>query len=257
MRRFIRFCLTAAGILGGAAAAHAQAAGVVRFCAGVDNLPMSQDGQPSGFEVEIARAAAAHMGKEAQFVWLRPHAENFEEAVLQGRCDAALGAIIDPGAMAGDWTPPGVVLSKPYYAAGYRLIARSGAKAVRHLDDLPPDERLAVQGRSIGTYLVRRRDHKVHVVRRVEDVVNVVAGRRTEYGYMWGPLAAWMLKNREDVKLVEGFVPEESWRFALAVREDDAALRQALDSAIEALIESGTAGKILGAYGLSWQDPRS
>jgi ABC-type amino acid transport substrate-binding protein len=255
MRRSIRFCLTAAGILGGTTAVQAQETDVVRFCAGVDNLPMSQDGQPSGFEVEIAKAAAADMGKEAQFVWLRPRTENFEEAVLQGRCDAALGAIIDPGAP-GDWTPPGVVLSKPYYAAGYRLIARSGAQPVRHLDDLPPDERLAVQGRSIGTYLVRRRGHEVHVVRRVEDVINVVADGQTEYGYMWGPLAAWTLKDREDVKLVEGFAPEESWHFALAVREDDAALRQALDSAIEALIESGTAGKILGAYGLSWQDPR-
>jgi ABC-type amino acid transport substrate-binding protein len=256
MRRSIRFCLAAAGILGGAAAVHAQEAGVVRFCAGTDNLPMSQDGQPSGFEVEIAKAATSHMDKEAQFVWLRPRTENFEEAVLQGRCDAALGAIIDPGAMASDWTPPGIVLSKPYYAAGYRLIARAGAKPVQQVGDLPPDERLAVQGRSIGTYLVRRRGHKVHVVRRVEDVINVVAEGQTEYGYMWGPLAAWMLKDREDVKLVEGFVPEESWHFALAVREDDAALRQALDSAIEALIESGTAGTILGAYGLSWQDPR-
>jgi ABC-type amino acid transport substrate-binding protein len=256
MRRLIRFCLAAAGILASAATVHAQAAGVVRFCAGADNLPMSQDGQPSGFEAEIATAAAAHMGKEPQFVWLSPRTENFEEAVLQGRCDAALGAIIDPGANAGDWTPPGVVLSKPYYAAGYRLIARSGAKPVRKVDDLPPNERLAVQGRSIGTYLVRRRGHKVHVVRRVEDVINVVAEGQTEYGYMWGPLAAWMLKDRKDVELVEGFVPEESWRFALAVREDDAALRQALDSAIEALIESGTAGKVVGAYGVSWQDPR-
>lgn len=99
------------------------------------------------------------------------------------------------------------------------------------------------------------RDHKVHVVRRVEDVIDVVAEGQTEYGYMWGPLAAWMLKDREDVKLVEGFAPEESWHFALAVREDDEALRQALDSAIEAVIESGAAGTILGAYGLSWQDP--
>lgn len=66
-----------AGLAGVAAASAAQEvaspeAAPIVFCAGAANMPMSQAGSPPGFDVEIAEAIAAELGRAARFEWLGP-----------------------------------------------------------------------------------------------------------------------------------------------------------------------------------------
>jgi ABC-type amino acid transport substrate-binding protein len=237
-------CLTAA-----AAAAQAPRR-TLTFCAGADNLPMSQEGSPAGFEVEIARALAARLGAEARFVWLDLHGgESFEQAVLAGRCDAALGAIVDPGPLAGDRTITGVTLTPAFYGAAYQLIRRAAAKPVRSLDELG-GTRVAVEGESIVTYTLRQRGRPVHVLRTAEGVIDAVADGRASYGYLWGPVAEQPRRDRSDVVIDAAFEPTDRWNVAMAVREKDRSLQQALTAAGRALIERGVVARTLATYRL-------
>jgi ABC-type amino acid transport substrate-binding protein len=239
-----------------AATAQAQGSRPLTFCVGVDNLPMSDASGPSGFEVELARTLAKRLGSEAVFEWLDPHRDLTEKAVLDGRCDAALGAIVEPGGMAGAQPVTGVTLTAPYYSAGYQLIRRSGARPVSDLEELR-GTRIALEGESLVTYTLRQQGHAVHVLRDYGGVIAALADGRAEYGYLWGPLAAWMLRDRSDVVLETEFRPAERWNFAMAVRKDNESFRQALNAAIRDLVGSGAAAEIFRKYEVPYRPPCS
>ena len=253
MNHTLRLCAAAAVFLT-AAAGEAQAPRTLTFCVDVDNLPMSDASGPAGFEVDLSRALAQQLGREARFEWLDPHHDFTEKAVLDGRCDAALGAIVEPGGIAGAQPVNGVTLTEPYYSAGYQLVRRSGARPVGALDALR-GTRIALEGESLGTITLRQQGHMVHVLRDFDGVVKALADGRAEYGYLWGPLAAWLLRERSDVVVENSFHPTELWSFAMAVREADVELRQALNRGIREMVESGSLTEIFAKYDVPYVAP--
>lgn len=230
-----------------AAGVSAQVPQKVRFCAGADNMPLSDSDPPSGFEVEFARAAAKLIGAEVEFVWLSSHAESFEQAVLDGRCDAALGAIVETEPMGGTRALPGVVLTKPYYAAGYILIRRSDATEVSSLDGLG-ENRVAIEAESIVAYTLRQRGHKVHLLKDSDAIIRALAQGKERYGYLWGPIASWSLRGRKDVVVGTGFISPDQWLFAMAVREKDVELLKKLNKAVRSLSKSKPTARLMSAY---------
>ena len=236
------------GILGAASAValltcadlSAQVGQPLAFCLASDNLPFSSAEADRGIEVEIARAISERLGREALFVWRDAHGEESPEEALQGgRCDVAAGAIVDPGQMAEGRRVPGLALTDPYYSAGYLLIHRQGVPSAGTLTDLG-DVRIGVEMISIPVYTLKLRGHKVYAMHDHNKVIEAVADGRIDYGYIWGPLAAWLLRNRDDVVLAETFKPVDRWNFALAVRQEDEPLRQALNRGIRELVEGGS-----------------
>lgn len=217
------------------------------FCAATDSLPMSARG--GGFEVDIARAVAAHLNRDAAFEWLEPHDGNAGQALLEDRCDAAPGFVVDPGAMAGGGALPGLALSVPYYTAGYVMIRGPRTRPVRSLEDVA-DARVAVEGESVPVFTLRQRGYQVRVVPDSRAVVDAVAEGRAAYGYLWGPLTGSLLRGRKDVVLAEEFTPVDRWDFAMAVRQDRRQLRDQLSAAILALRGAGQIDKILRQYGI-------
>jgi polar amino acid transport system substrate-binding protein len=248
----------AAALLIAAADLEAQTRDSLTFCVGVDNLPMSAatGTGPTGFEVDLARALAERLGKRARFEWLDPHHDFTEKAVVDGRCDAALGAILEPGGMAGAQPVTGVTLTEPYYRAGYLLIRRPEAPPVSSLDGLR-GKRIALEGESLVTYTLRQQGHQVYVLRDYASVVDAVADGRAEYGYLWGPLAASLTRQRSDVVLAEEFQPPQLWSFATAVLQESSPLRQALDGAIRELTAEGVVAEIFAQYGVPYLPPCS
>ena len=255
MKRTLRIGAVAAALLT-AATAQAQAPKPLTFCAGFDNLPMSERGTPAGFEIELAEALAERLGREARFEWIDPVDDLVEKVVLEGRCDAALGAIVEPGDMVGARPVTGVTLTEPYYSAGYLLIRGANARPVRSLEELR-ETRIALEGESLVTYTLRQQGQAVHVLRNFDGVVKALADGRAEYGYLWGPLATWLLRERSDVVVEKDFQPTELWNFALAVREADTGLRQGLNGAIRDLIGSGVLEGIFSRYGVRYIPPCS
>lgn len=236
--------------------AEAQRTGTMTFCAGVNNFPMSESIGSTGFELDLARAIAQRFGKEVEFEWLDPHHDLTEKAVLDGRCDAALGAIVEPGGMAGAQPVTGVTLTEPYYSAGYLLIHTPGVPSVASLESLR-ETRIALEGESLVTYTLRQEGHEVYVLRDYQAVVDAVADGRAEYGYLWGPLAASLTRERSDVALAEDFQSPQRWSFAMAVQQKDSSLRQALNGAIRELTAEGVIAKIFSEYGVPYLPPCS
>lgn len=233
--------------------ANAQDRHALTFCAGTDNLPMSQQGKPSGFEIDFARALAAELSMQLRITWLDPAATSFEQAVLDRECDAALGAIVDPGPMAGERLLSGVALTRPYYRAGYMLVRRAATVSPTSPADVG-DARVAVERESIAVYTLRQQVEQVHVMPDFNAVIAAVAEARVPYGYVWAPVAAWALRDRTDVVLDARFDTPDAWDFALAVREDNP-LRSRIDDSIQALVTRGEVAAIFHRYGVPYQAP--
>lgn len=232
----------------------AQTGAPLRFCAAQHNLPLSAAHPPSGVELEIAQAIAQHLGTKAEFVWRDADEEGLEQGVLEGRCDAALGVMVETGGMAGAPAAPGVTRTRPYYGAGYVLIHRTGTLPVGTLAELG-DSRIAVEAESVPVYTLKQRGHPVHVFFDYGAVAAAVAEGRVPYGYLWGPVAARLLRDRSDVVIASDFQPEDRWNFALAVRENDSTLLAELNEAVEALHREGTVARIFSRNGVPYLTP--
>ena len=232
----------------------AQASRPLTFCLAADNLPFSAADPGRGIEVEIARTVSERLGRKAVFIWQNAHEESPEEALQDQRCEVAAGASVDPGPMAVGRRVPGLALTDPYYSAGYLLIRRPGVPSALTLAELG-DNRIGVEMISIPVYTLKLRGHKVYAMHGHDEVIEAVADGRIDYGYIWGPLAAWLLRVRDDVVLAEGFEPVDYWNFALAVREEDEPLRQALNGAIRELIKSGGVAAAFGKYRVPYLTP--
>lgn len=134
---------------------HIQSTGQWRV--GMDaSFPPFQDldeaGRPVGFDVDLARAIAAHWGVEAQIEGLG--FDGLVDAVQAGRIDSAISALPYQPERTQD-----VAFSGPYFEAGLVLVTPAGSSARLSLDDLA-GRRLAVEWGSEGDVqarLLRRR----------------------------------------------------------------------------------------------------
>jgi hypothetical protein len=152
--------------------------------------------------------------------------------------------------------PSGLALSTPYLGAGYQLVRRSDAPPVRSLAELG-EARIGVEVESVPIYTLKQRGHRVHALDDSDAVIEAVADGRVRYGYLWGPLATWLLRDRADVVPVREFEPEERWDFALIVREAAVPLRERLDGALRRLVATGAIEEIAGRYGVRYLRPES
>lgn len=254
MRRVQCAVITAALLLA-CVEASAQASAPLRFCTAQHNLPMSAAHPPSGVELEVAQAIARKLGTRAEFVWRESDAEGIEQGVLEGRCDAALGVMAETSGIAAGPPLPGVARTRPYYGAGYVLIHRPASRTVETLAELG-DTRIAVETESVPIYTLKQRGHKVHALFDYDGVIAAVSDGRAEYGYLWGPAVARLLRDRKDVVIAPGFRPDDRWNFALAVREDSLQLRQKLNEAIQAVVREGTVAGIFARHRVPYLPPQ-
>lgn len=223
---------------------------VVTFCVSGNNLPLSSHGtEREGIEVELVRAISARARVTPRFTWLEIYGGRPEQALRDGRCDAAVGIIAGTHGLAERPSLEGLAITAPYYATEYLVLRKRGTEPLQRLEQAA-DTRLAVEGESVAAYTLRQRGRRVHVVPTHEDVVAAVTEGRARYGYVWGPVTAWAI--RDDPMLVLEALQDapDRWNFALAVRAGDADLRKRLDAAIAALQRDGTADRVCRAYQL-------
>jgi polar amino acid transport system substrate-binding protein len=113
---------------------------------------LDEAGRPVGFDVDLARAIAAHWGVEAQIEGLG--FDGLVDAVQAGRLDSAISALPYQPERTED-----VAFSGAYFEAGLVLVTPTGSAAVASVDDLA-GRRLAVEWGSEGDVqarLLRRR----------------------------------------------------------------------------------------------------
>jgi polar amino acid transport system substrate-binding protein len=113
---------------------------------------LDEAGQPVGFDVDLARAIAAHWGVEVQIEGIG--FDGLVDAVQAGRLDSAISALPYQPERTQD-----VAFSDAYFEAGLVLVTPTGSAAVASVDDLA-GRRLAVEWGSEGDVqarLLRRR----------------------------------------------------------------------------------------------------
>ena len=79
-----------------------------------------------------------------------------------------------------------------------------------------------------------------------------------ELAFVWGPTAGWYAKQEPGTKLTFATAEPLSvarWNGHVATREEDEALRTAIDAALTRLSKSGELTTIAQRYGVPWYPP--
>lgn len=219
----------------------------LRICADPDNLPLSND-KGEGFENQIAELIGRTWNRKVEFAWW-PVRRGFFSRALNGRyCDVAITA------------PFGMdmaLTTKPYFGSSYVIVSRADRNLdITSLDDprlksakigvnilnadaenTPPAMALSahgVVGNLIGftTFYSAAGDRPDGIMRAVED-------GRVDVAFVWGPLAGYFAKTASTPLRLTPIVEDSvsgipfAYRFAMATRRRDRALRDSLQTVLD------------------------
>jgi polar amino acid transport system substrate-binding protein len=201
-------------------------------------------GKLRGFEVELAEALAARLGRTARHVQ-GPYAQLLP-LLERGDLDIVLN-----GMEATEDRARAYALTRPYWAGGERLTVRRGdPHAPASLDQL--------HGRRVGTLPATLAERLLRAagadVRTYdggqEDPYRDLELGRTDAVLLDAPVALYYGDRPGLQTLPQTF---GSIRYVIVARRSDAMLRDALDAALGTLAADGTLSAILGRWGL-WTD---
>lgn len=238
-----------------------QERGVMAVSMDPANLPYSGAGkeksppdgkQGEGFDVELLRALAKEMGVKLRIDWLDVHRATAVGKLFDGSSDLAFGTPIDDNAVEDDDDLSGKLLySRPYYGTGYMLVTRKSGPPIKSLADLKGEKsrRLGAEAGSVADYRLRQRGYLRNLYRNQLAVLKALHDSDIDYGYLW-PNVGWSLHVSPDfaLQLIPGYIPEDHWNIAIAMRPGDEELKKHVDAAVEKLIKNGTVERALRKY---------
>jgi ABC-type amino acid transport substrate-binding protein len=230
-----------------------QERGELRIAMDPANLPYSsaKEERP-GFDVELAQELAKAIGLKLKINWLDIHRETAMGKLLSNHSDLCFGAAVDENAVEDDdELAERVIYSLPYYSTGYLLVTRQKGPQVKSLAELKGEKsrRLGTEAGSVADYTLRQRGYLRSLYRNQLAVLKAIDDGAIDYGYLWANVG-WALHATPEFKLqiVPGFVPEDRWNVAVAMRKSDVELKRRVDTAIEKLVKDGTPAKALARY---------
>jgi polar amino acid transport system substrate-binding protein len=237
---------------GARALADIKASGTIVLCAHPSSLPFAKkDGTRHGFQVEMADALAKQLGVMLGEDWVITRFD-----LNRTQCDVVMDSIVDPEAQEGS----GLQLSKPYRRSGVVLALRGDDTRTRSLDDLGGKRKIGVLASSLAAMTIDQRgidtvpslfeDEALAML--VKGEVDAAAVSSTSIGY-------YNLRHPgAKLRLLAAFDdnPELSWNVAVGMRRPDAALRAAVDDALDRLVADGTVKRIFAHYGVVLQPPQ-
>ena len=236
----------------------------LRVCADPNNLPFSNQ-RKEGFENRLAELIATELGSSVRYTWWPQRRGFIRNTLSAGKCDLVMGTTF--GAER-------VLTTKPYYRSTYVFVFRRDRHlAVTSMDDpalrtlrigvqlvgddyanTPPVHALSrrgISGNLVGFSVFGDYSQKNPPAR----IIDAVISRDVDLAVAWGPLAGYFAK-RSPVPLeiipVSPAVDPPGLRFtfdiSLAVRPDDFALKERLDSILER--KRSVIDRILKDYGV-------
>ena len=225
--------------------------GALHVCAHPDALPYSsQDPALPGFQLELARAIAQRLGVKLQVDWIvfTRHARRMD-------CDATMGSIVrldeeGPGR--------GPRLTRPYVGTGYVLVVPIRS-SIRRLEDVGRGK-IGVEHASWPHYMLDTRHVAVASFGSAWDILTAVGKNEVPAGLVSEAYAGWYGKLSPGlIKVPEGYAPERElqWNVAVALRNADGAIVEAVNQALDDLLADGTVAGIFGRYGVPHRPPFS
>ena len=236
----------------------------IMFCLDPLNMPYSQQfAQPPGFDMEIGGLIAGVLQRESGVFWADTGTRGglgraMRKSISVGQCNAFMGIVSDPR-QDSELEEKGLVLTAPYMAVSMVVIVREDSPKITQVGDLAAI-RPAIQAGTIshGVMIRKRWEHGLH--RFLDQALEAVASKESSVALLFGPKAGWSMKQNfqgRGISISKDFVPESNlfWPLGIAVRKDDAQLKQDLERAIGQLIEENRIAPILDKYGVPWLDP--
>lgn len=265
----LRRTVLALGLLAlGMDTVHADAQ-ALRVCVLEHNAPyaLRAGTEPSGFDVETARAVAGALGRPLEFVWTNndPAIHEIDDSdfptrkLSRSQCDAIFSVPGPAGDSLGQ--AKSLTLGAPYYGAAFHLVSCGG--------DVAPQLRalrghtVAIQSQTVAHFALLTVKAQP---RNYFDLKSAIDGVRTndaEAGLLWGPTTGWQLqqagKGEKACAFVPGYEPPQAlrWNQHVATRKTDEALRADVDRALATLNTSGELGRIAARYGMPLHAPFS
>jgi ABC-type amino acid transport substrate-binding protein len=217
------------------------------------NLPYSSaSNDRPGIDLELARGLADELGVKLRVEWLDVRHETPMGELLRNGCDLILGEAVAANRVADDEELAGkIIYSRPYYGTGYVLVRRTNGPRVQSLAEIKRTKSLRVgaEAGSLADYSLRRRGYLRQLYRNQLATLNALGAGDIDFAYLWAN-ASWVLHTSPDLKLElsPGYVPEEHWDIAAAMRRGDLELKRHVDVALGVLLANGTVARILSRY---------
>lgn len=228
-------------VVSAAAAEHA----VLRVCADPNNLPFSNQAE-RGFENRLASLVAAELGEHLEYTWWAERKSFLRNSLQAGKCDAVMGV---PAGL------DSVAMTRPYYRSTYVIVTRADSRL--HITSLldealekcrigihvvgddyaPPAQVLARRGlaANIVGYSLFGADG---VANPPAKLIDAVRNGDVDVAIVWGPFAGFFARNSESPLDITPVSPSSyletpfTYEIAIAVRKEDAALRDRIDAVL-------------------------
>jgi polar amino acid transport system substrate-binding protein len=227
-----------------------KARGVISMCANPDALPHSSNRPDApGFQIEIGRALANALGFPLQVEWIIPR---IRAGLVD--CDLLLDTIASD-----DVQRSPLRLSHPYQKSGVALAFRSGVAAARGFQDLAPGLRVGVLVNSVASKLLGQRGLRTVPYAFESDMVDDLAKGELDAAAVSPASIAYYIYLHPDAGLryVHAYdaEPELRWNLAIGLRRSDEALLDAVNAALDKLIDDGTLARVYAKYGVEYRRP--
>lgn len=244
------FALFGAGPVAARTLAEVQARGVISLCANPDSLPhASNKPDVPGFQIEIGRALAKALGFPLQLDWI---VARMRAGLVD--CDMLLDVIADPEAQRAP-----IQLSHAYQKSGVALALRAGAGTVQGFQDLAPNQRVGVMVNSLASKLLNQRGlQTVPYAFESDMVADLAKGDLDACAVSPASIAYYIhIHPGSGLRYVHAYdaEPELRWNLAVGLRRSDEALLDAVNAALDRLIQDGTLARIYAHYGVEYRRP--
>ncbi len=201
---------------------------------------IGDDGEYAGFDIDLAKAIAAELGKELVIEDI--YFDGLLAALEVGTVDFIASALTmyEERKAAADFTIP-------YYNAEQSVIVMEGYEGIKSFDDIV-DKKVAVQDATTGHFLaldtIGCDPANVAAFKASADTVLELMTGRVDCIIIDNAVAANFVKSFDGLALVEGLEmpPEE---YGMAVKKGNTELLDALNAALTKLMEDGTYAALL------------
>src|SRR5262249_40671147 len=109
--------------------------------------------------------------------------------------------------------------------------------------------RLGTEAGALADYRLRQRGYLRRLYRNQAAVLKALREGDLDYAYLWANVG-WTLHSSGDrgLELAPGYVPEDQWDMAVAMRRGDEDLKRQVDAALDKLVRDGTVARTLARY---------
>jgi polar amino acid transport system substrate-binding protein len=254
MRKFLTAALALALLpapAGARSLEQIKSSGTLSACLPANAMPFShRDGEPRGFQVDVANALARELGVSLEAEWVISPIQ-----ALRANCDLRLDVIADAEAQHASH----LTISKPYYRSGVALVSRP-ERSLKSVAELGADTKVAVMVGSITSMILSQRGVKLTTYAFEDEMLQAVAEGEADAAMVTPASAGYFNLTHPDKALVSVLPPDAqegmAWNIGVGLRRPDDPFRAAIDATIDKLMADGTMASIYGKYGLTLTPPQ-